>query len=120
MSPHRDERTGTMLALFSGACFGTIPILARFAYDSGWTRESILFWRFALAALVLLPLALRRGGVPRLGQIASCVALGMLGYGSESLCYFTAVARVGAGVTSILLYLYPSFVTLMAWVTDGE
>jgi drug/metabolite transporter (DMT)-like permease len=42
--------------------------------------------------------------------------LGGVGYVVESLCYFSALTRISAGLTALLLYLYPALVVLLSAV----
>ena len=50
-----------MLCLLAAACFGSLAVLAKLAYDAGADLVTLLWVRFALAAAVLWTLAARRG-----------------------------------------------------------
>jgi drug/metabolite transporter (DMT)-like permease len=112
---------GTLLALVSATGFGTLPVLFALATRTGFERHSLLAQRFLLAGLLLLAwLAARGRARPAWRPLLACVVLGFLGYASQAWMYFTAVALSGAGLATVLLYLYPSFVTLIAWALHGE
>jgi drug/metabolite transporter (DMT)-like permease len=106
---------GTLLALLSAASFGVMPVLTKVVYDDGAGLAGVLSVRFSLAALVLLGLARLRGeGLPRGRQLVALLLLGGVGYVVESLCYFAALSRISAGLTALLLYLYPALVVLLS------
>jgi drug/metabolite transporter (DMT)-like permease len=108
---------GTLLALLSAASFGVMPVLTKVVYDDGAGVAGVLSVRFTLAAAVLLLLArLRRERLPRGRQLVALLLLGGVGYVVESLCYFAALTRISAGLTALLLYLYPALVVLLTAV----
>ena len=108
---------GVTLALTSAACFGVMPILTKIVYADGAGTFGVLSVRFTLAAVVLLALARLRGeALPRGRQLRHLVLLGGVGYVAESLFYFSALERISAGLTALLLYVYPALVVLLAAV----
>lgn len=112
-----DRLTGTLLALTSATCFGVMPVLTKVVYADGAGPVGVLSVRFSLAALVLLGLARARGErLPRGRQLRALLLLGGVGYVIESLCYFAALTRISAGLTALLLYLYPALVVLLTAV----
>jgi drug/metabolite transporter (DMT)-like permease len=107
--------TGVLLALTSASGFGVMPVLTKVVYDDGVGTLGVLSVRFTLAALVLLALARLRGeAIPRGRQLRALVLLGAVGYVVESLCYFSALTRISAGLTALLLYLYPALVVVLS------
>ena len=108
---------GVLLALLSAAGFGVMPVLTKVVYDDGAGVAGVLSVRFTLAALALLAVAhLRREALPRGRQLVALLLLGGVGYVVESLCYFAALTRISAGLTALLLYLYPALVVVLAAV----
>jgi drug/metabolite transporter (DMT)-like permease len=107
----------------SAACFGTLPVLARLAYDANATPLPLLAWRFMFAAALLAVVTmLRRSAslrVPR-SDLLRYAALAVTGYGAASVCYFFALMFADASVVAVLLYAYPAFVTLASWAFLGE
>ncbi|BDP40224.1 hypothetical protein DAETH_01930 [Deinococcus aetherius] len=108
---HR-TRSGLGLALVSALSFGTLGIWGKLAGGVGLGSFDLLAWRFGLVAAVLLPLAGRgltwRERQPLLG-------VGLI-YAVATTLYFTALGRITAGTTSLLLYLAPAFVILFGWL----
>jgi drug/metabolite transporter (DMT)-like permease len=107
--------TGVLLAVTSATGFGVMPVLTKVVYDDGAGPFGVLSVRFSVAALLLLGLARLRGEqLPRGRQLRDLALLGGVGYVVESLCYFSALTRISAGLTALLLYLYPALVVVLA------
>lgn len=105
---------GIALIVGSAIAFGAMAIFARFAYASGVDTPTLLALRFALAACVLVALArLRHASMPRGRDLAILVAMGAIGYASQSLAFFAALTYAPAGVVALLLYLYPALVAIL-------
>ena len=51
----------------------------------------------------------------RPGVLLPLVGMGALGYVGQSFSYFTALGIISASATGLLLYTYPTLVTLLAW-----
>jgi drug/metabolite transporter (DMT)-like permease len=113
---------GLFLVLYSALGFGLIPIFALLAYRGGINVITLLAIRFALSGLVLLAFLLARGR--RVLAQAASVWLGLLGLGVcytlQSGFYFSAVRYITASLASILLYSYPAFVCLLAFLVERE
>ncbi|WP_158103495.1 EamA family transporter, partial [Crossiella equi] len=104
--------TGTLLALAAATGFGAMAVLATAAYTGGADVHGLLLVRFLAAAAVLLPLAAWRGVLPGGRDLALLAAMGGVGYVTQSLAYFGAVALAPAGLVGILFGTYPVLVAL--------
>ncbi len=94
-----------------------MPVLTKVVYADDADLLGVLAVRFALAAAVLLALArVRRQRLPRRGRLLALLALGGVGYVGQALLFFGALQRISAGLTSLLLYAYPSLVVLLGVV----
>jgi drug/metabolite transporter (DMT)-like permease len=111
----RDRWLGIALTLISGLAFSILPIFNRLATAAGANLVTVLGLRFSIAAVVVWLLLLRRPRVamPRPRAIG-LMLMGAL-YVLQSSCFFISSIRIPVAVTSILLYLYPAFVTVLAW-----
>ncbi len=106
---------GFVCIVASAVSFGAMPIFAKLAYAEGVDLPSLLFLRFALAGLLMAALMRLRGLVwPRGRHLLLLIAMGGLGYFGQSLCYFAALQHASAGLTALLLYLYPAIVTVLS------
>ena len=112
---------GAVLVAVSAAAFGSLAIFARYAYADGMDTFTILFLRFALAALLMLILLIARGEhLPRGATLLRLIGMGSLGYVGQAFCYFTALRYASAGLVSLLLYLYPVFVAVLSVIVWRE
>ncbi|MBK8446035.1 MAG: DMT family transporter [Micropruina sp.] len=112
----RNRFRGYALAIVSALVFGAMPVLAVVAYAGGAGVTMLLFWRFALAALVLGPVAwvlARRGGErPARRAVATGLVMGGVLYAGQAALYFVAVQQGSAALAALLLYTYPALVAL--------
>ncbi|MEH0022666.1 MAG: DMT family transporter [Desulfobacter sp.] len=112
---------GMLLIVVSAASFGAMPIFARFAYDAGINTASLLFFRFFLGALFMIPIALaRKRRFPKGRDLLVLIAMGAVGYAGQAYTFFTALTLIPASLVSILLYLYPIFVAVLSVFFLGE
>lgn len=111
------EVQGTILVLISATGFGTLAILAKLAYRAGIPTLLALNWRFILATALLLGfVAVNR--LPwrvRLSEAVTLLLLGGVGYAAQASLFFSAVRYIPASATSLLLYTYPAFVSLLSY-----
>lgn len=109
-------RNALIVTVASSACFSTLAVLARLAYDAGGRPLPMLAWRFAVAAVLMAAfLAIRQrsaliAGFADLGRYA---ALSLTGYGAASICFFFALRTISASVATVLLYAYPAMVVII-------
>jgi drug/metabolite transporter (DMT)-like permease len=108
-TPRADATRGIALILVSTFAYGTMPILAKLAYQHGVVTGTLLFWRFALAALLFA--LLTRRGPPPWRQRVVLWALGAVFIGN-ALAYFKALETVPATTVSLVVYTYPVIVML--------
>lgn len=107
---------GAFLCLLSAACFGAMAIFGKLAYDAGVDVGDLLLVRFAVAAVLLLAVAATTGalrGVPRRSLVAG-LAMGGIGYATQSGLFFGALERIDASLLALILYAYPALVTVGA------
>lgn len=113
----RARSIGFVCIVASAAGFGAMPIFAKLAYAEGVDLPSMLFLRFALAGGALaVVMQWRAMPWPRGGNLLALVAMGGVGYLGQSFCYFAALQHASAGLTALLLYLYPAIVTVLSAV----
>jgi len=113
--------TGSLQVLASAVAFGSMAILARYAYADGASAGTLLFLRFFLAGALLLPwLIWQRQPWPRGRTLVALLLMGGIGYTASSLCYFNALRFASAGTVALLFYLYPAVVLLLStlWLKE--
>jgi drug/metabolite transporter (DMT)-like permease len=106
----RTFKGGGAAVLAAAVTFGIYGILSKFALNAGVEPLMLLFWRFALAALLLIFLA-RIVKEPQLHRtsLPALAALGVL-YAAMSLTYILTVKNAGVPYAVLLLYAYPAVV----------
>jgi drug/metabolite transporter (DMT)-like permease len=111
----RARLAGSICIVASAAGFGAMPIFGKLAYAEGVDLPSLLFLRFALAGgLLAVAMQMRALPWPRGSNLLLLIAMGGLGYVGQSFCYFAALQHASAGLTALLLYLYPAIVTVLS------
>ena len=114
----RSEWQGFGLVVASAAGFGLMAVMARAAYAGGATVPTLLFLRFAVGGAGLWAWLAWRRNLPVLSWRiwVALLLMGAAGYAGQSSLYFTALTRIPASLTAMLLYLYPLLVTLLGWL----
>jgi drug/metabolite transporter (DMT)-like permease len=97
-------------------------IFGRLAYDDGVTVSTLLAVRFVLAALLFWGIVVVTGRARRLERrdVLIALALGGIGYSAQAGAYFAALQRIDPGLLSILLYSFPTMVTVAAIALGRE
>lgn len=98
--------------------FGAIVVLGKRVLERGMTVESMLAFRFGVAAAILAAglVVLRRPLIAVRGERAGLAALAVFGYAVEASLFFTAARHGTAAAATLLFFTYPVFVTLGAWL----
>jgi drug/metabolite transporter (DMT)-like permease len=110
------------MVLVSAAAFGTMPILAKFAYAAGLTPLQTLSFRFLIAAALLFAVAFSTGHNPlRVGRrTLPLFVVGAVLYAGMAGSFFTALTVLPASLASLISYLYPMLVAVGSWLIFGE
>ena len=106
---------GFILIFISAVSFGAVPVFTEFLYREGLNTQSVLFFRFSIAAVIMWMLVfLLKKKLPQRKDLITLFLLGFLGYAGQSFSYFKALVYIPPSLVSILLYLYPVIVTLIS------
>ena len=102
-------------------CYGTNPLGALNLYAQGYSPETVLFYRFFTAALLLLVVLLTQGAHFKIAlkELFALVAFGFL-FAVSSLTYYASFKYMDAGLASTLLFLYPLEVSVLMAVFFKE
>lgn len=117
--PVSGQATGIALVLVSAAAFGSGALFVQPLYDAGMEPLAVLFWRFFTAALFgwgfLLLSAPRRQSLFSLSRrrVLVLLLLGAL-YVGNSYAFIASLQVVSISLASIIAYLYPAMVAVMA------
>lgn len=105
---------GVICGVIATVSYGTNPLGALSLYEEGYHVNTVLFYRYGLAALILLFMLLARKESLRIskGELKVVALLGLL-FASSSLTLFTSFHYMDAGIASTLLFVYPIMVALL-------
>jgi drug/metabolite transporter (DMT)-like permease len=103
-----------------GACgFGAISILFKIATDSGAHLLDVLFWRYAIAAPLLLAALLIQRGRPDPRGFRVMILAG-LPQSLIAILSLKALDYISAATLAFLFYTYPAMVAILARVRHSE
>ncbi len=83
-------------------------------------RLTIAFWRDFFCVVVLLPVALMRFGLPSRRELLRFAAAGVFFIGVYHALWVFSVGYNGPAVAVVLIYTFPAFATLGAWLLWHE
>lgn len=119
------ERNGTgqaiVLIVMSSFGFGSLSTLALLTMRAGLPLIPAMFWRYLLAAVVLL-LVLRSSVCARVtkSQALRIILIGALGQATITCVSFRALDYLPVGPLAFLFYTYPAWVALISVMTGRE
>jgi drug/metabolite transporter (DMT)-like permease len=117
--PLSGQALGIILVLVSAAGFGSGALFVQPLYDEGMEPLAVLFWRFTTAALFswgfLLLSSPRRRSLRSLSRrrVLVLLLLGSL-YVGNSYAFIASLQVVSISLASIITYLYPAIVAVLA------
>ena len=105
---------GALCGCLSAVSYGMNPLCALKLYDVGFTPLSVLFYRFAIASVLLggfiavrkRSFAIQKKDIPVLALLGVLFAL-------SSISYFVSFNYMSAGVAATLVFSYPVMVALI-------
>lgn len=102
----RSDLIGSLLAVAMGVLFACVVIVGA-GLLQGEPPFTLLCLRFGLTAIMLAVLALGTGRplIPAPGERLGLALVGLLGYGTESALYFSALNHGSAATVTLLFYL---------------
>jgi len=108
---------GYGLALVAASLWATLGLFYTALESGGFSRMTIVFYRAAVAAVTLfIFLAWKRRDDLRLARRdwPLFLAFGLIGVAAFYAVYIQAIARIGMGVASVLMYTAPAWVTILS------
>ena len=124
MPPAPPRASLAVLAAAAGSiCVGTVPMLAIELYRGGMNTQSMLFWRYWIALVFLVPLAVyssaglltewRNAGR---GLFLNAITLGAL----QTFTYFRAIQTLPSSIVVTIFFTYPMFAVAIDQVVFGR
>lgn len=105
---------GYPAGIITGITYGLNPLFGMPLMNKGVSVDSILFFRYGIAVLILGAILLFDKQSFKLSwrQAGVLLALGML-YTTSSICLFEAYKYIPSGLATTLIFLYPVLVALI-------
>lgn len=109
---------GILFAILASVAFGLMPIFAKFAYINGSNPNTVLFFRFTIAALVLLVyLVCKKVSIKvTRKQFLLLFVTGLIGYTITTQTLFMSYNYLGVGLATTLHFIYPAFVCIVEYI----
>jgi drug/metabolite transporter (DMT)-like permease len=118
-SGRRIDPLGGVSVAAASLLFGAVVIIGKVATDEGYPVTSFLALRFGVAAaLIAVVLAVTRRPLRAApGEGSRLLALGVFGYGLESMLFFLGLRHGGPAAVTLLFFTYPVWVTVWSVAT---
>lgn len=112
---------GVTLGSIAAASYGLNPLFALPLYADGMTADSMLFYRYVFAILMMGVMYLVQGKSLRIRrrELIPLAAMGVL-FSASSLLLFLSYQYMDAGIASTILFAYPLLVALIMWLVFKE
>lgn len=112
---------GTVCGIIAAVSYGTNPLGALNLYAAGMNPNSVLFYRYGIAAVLLAAymIVLRKSFRVTLKELTILTALGVI-FAISSLSLYCSFNFMDAGIASTLLFVYPVMVAVMMAVFFHE
>jgi len=113
---------GIIFILISAVCYGLLPIFALLAYKTNINFITLLFWRFALAAVCLATCAKIRIKEWNIStyQLLVFFVLGSILYTLQTIFYLSAIKIISPTQAIAIVYIYPILVALLSVILKEE
>jgi len=108
---------GVAAAIISAVCFGFLAIFAKLGYNLKISTSDMLFFRFAIGFLIFTIYFILKDYnlfiIKKINLLKAFLAGAFL-YFTQSNLFFLAVKNTSVSTASLILYLYPLFVTILS------
>ena len=108
------QTKGVILAIISAICYGMNPLGALFLYEEGLNVNSVIFYRFIFASILLAIFMIikKDSFYLKFKEIILLALLGLL-FGISAISLFNSFLYMDAGLASTVLFIYPIFVAII-------
>ena len=112
---------GYLCGIGAAVCYGTNPLGALYLYEDNINANSVLFYRFALAVVMLGMLMMAQGKslLVSMKELALLAVLGVV-FSTSSITLYFSFCFMDAGIASTLLFVYPVMVAVIMAVLFKE
>lgn len=109
---------GIVYAILASVAFGLMPIFAKFAYLHGSNSNTVLFFRFTIAAVILLVYLIVKKVSLKVNkkQFIILSFIGLIGYTLTTQTLFMSYDYLNVGLATTLHFVYPAFVCILEYI----
>ncbi len=106
---------GTIYGITGAAAYGVNPLFAKLLYFGGIGVNSILFYRYSIALLILFLWLKIFKRISLKINLKECISLCILGiiFSMSSITLFKSYQYIDVGIASTLLFIYPVIVAVI-------
>ncbi|MGN0033452.1 MAG: DMT family transporter [Candidatus Limimorpha sp.] len=111
---------GSVAGIVAAICYGTNP-LAKFLYEDGINTNTVLVYRFGIAAIILAIMMYFKKISFRITKRETCImaSLGVL-FAASAMTLYSSFKHLDLGIASTLLFVYPMMVAIIMTVFFKE
>lgn len=116
-----NKTKGFILGAIAAASYGMNPLLTLPLYSAGMSVDTVLFYRYSLAVIVLgimMKFQKQSFAIKRVDVLPLCI-MGLL-FAFSSLFLFMSYNYMDAGIASTILFVYPVLVAIIMAVVFKE
>lgn len=111
----------TLFIVIAACCFGSLTTVTVLAMQTGMPLLNVIFWRFAVAAVLLAAITWRVRKEYKFDKSAwRLMAIGGIAQALISYLSFRSLDYLPVGVLAFLFYTYPAWVALIASIRGKE
>ncbi|MDQ0149503.1 DMT family transporter [Eubacterium multiforme] len=109
---------GIVYAILASVAFGLMPIFAKFTYLHGSNSNTVLFFRFTIAAVILLVYLIVKKVSLKVNkkQFIILSFIGLIGYTLTTQTLFMSYDYLNVGLATTLHFVYPAFVCILEYI----
>ena len=114
-----NEQKGSLYAIASGFLYGFVGYFGMSAMNTQLSAANMLFWRFLISALAVLPMVLwsyKANARPNVQEMWKAYLSGLLFYSISTLLYFLASPYIGTGLSMVIFFVYPAIVMFINYL----
>lgn len=112
---------GVVYAVIAAVSYGTNPLFSLPLYDEGLSTDSILFYRYVFAVVILGIIFLLKGKSLKISrkEILPLLILGLM-FSASSFLLYESFTYMDAGIACSILFVYPIMVALLLFLFYKE
>lgn len=114
---------GIFSATLSGILYGLLGWSGLELVDLGCSISEMLFWRFIIASLFLMPMVWKeRSKWPSMDRrsFLMVASIGAATYCLSSMGYFAGAEKMGSGIAMVLFYVFPAMIAVYSAIFKGQ